>query len=161
MKRLVKIILFILTLFTFGQAAKAQFRPSPYPGQAFRETHPTRQAKRFPKLDAIKNAYINKRLDLSPEEADRFWPLYNQYQGELSVVLAQKRQNNNNTQISGMEQANRDIAYEQQLLAIRKRYQSEFLKILPADKVSTLYKSEQEFREELYKQLRERRTPGN
>ena len=35
------------------------------------------------RLEALKIAYITKRLDLSPEEAQKFWPIYNQYAEEL------------------------------------------------------------------------------
>jgi len=42
------------------------------------------------------------------------------------------------------------------VVAIRKHYRDEFLKILPAEKVSELYKSEREFTDELIRQLSER-----
>jgi hypothetical protein len=110
------------------------------------------------KLEAARNSYINKRLNLTQEEADRFWPVYNQYQIELGNVLRQRRINNSSPQASGLDQVDRDINYEQQILVIRKRYKDAFLRILPPEKVSLLYKSEREFKDELIKQLGERRS---
>jgi hypothetical protein len=109
------------------------------------------------RLEAARNSYINKRLNLTQEEADRFWPVYNQYQTELGNVLRQRRINNSSPQANGIDQVDRDINYEQQILSIRKRYKNEFLKILPPEKVSLLYKSEREFKDELIKQLGERK----
>lgn len=157
MNKLIKYIFFILLVFCLRSETSAQPGSMPYNNApSFRDNRYNRPNS-FRKLEAIKNAYINKRLSLTPEEADRFWPLYNQYQSELSDVLRQRRLNNSSQQANGMDQVNRDIYYEQQLLAIRKKYRDEFLRILPPDKVSTLYKSEREFKDELIKQLGERK----
>ena len=34
------------------------------------------------KIEALKVAFITKRLNLSPEESQKFWPIYNQYEAE-------------------------------------------------------------------------------
>ena len=119
--------------------------------QEFKENRPG-----LNKLNAIKNAYINKQLSLSPDEADRFWPLYDQYQSELSQVYRQRKLNNSNTQQSSVEQLNHDMFYEQRILTIKQHYKDQFLRVLPADKVNTLYQSERDFKGELIQQLRER-----
>jgi hypothetical protein len=48
------------------------------------------------------------------------------------------------------------LAYDTQLVQIRKHYRDEFLKILPPEKVSEIYKSEREFNDEVLRQLKER-----
>jgi hypothetical protein len=108
------------------------------------------------KLAAARDKFLSNQLDLSDDEAVRFWPLYHQYQQELTAVRILKRLNNSNASANGTEQINKDLYYENQLLNIRKRYRDEFLKILPPEKVSELYKSEREFTDELIKQLSER-----
>lgn len=166
MNKLMKYLFFVLLVFCLRYETSAQPGALPY-----RSTAPTTTFKPnfnnsadnnkansgMHKLNAVRNAYINKRLELTPDEADRFWPIYNQYQGELGSVLRQRRINNSNPQPNGIDQVDRDINYEQQILAIRKRYRDEFLKVLPPDKVSLLYKSEREFKDELIKQLGERK----
>lgn len=148
----------------FGAAAQ------PGMGMPFRNNAPFKTERReqmtetrpgFKKLNAIKNNYINRRLNLTPEEADRFWPLYNQYQAELANVQALRRANNNNMQQSSIDRVNQDMYYDQQLAAIRTHYKDQFLRVLPADKVVKLYQSEREFRGELFKQLQERGNPDN
>ncbi|MDN3581183.1 hypothetical protein [Mucilaginibacter flavus] len=108
------------------------------------------------KLEAARNNFISKQLDLSDEESTKFWPIYQKYQQELTAVRILKRLNNSSAASNGTEQIDREIYYESQLVAIRKRYRDSFSKILPPEKVSKLYKSEQEFNDELIKQLSER-----
>lgn len=108
------------------------------------------------KLEAARNNFISKQLDLSDRESTKFWPLYRQYQQELTAVRILKRLNNSSASSNGTEQIDKEIYYESQMVAIRKRYRDSFSKILPPEKVSKLYKSEQEFNDELIKQLSER-----
>jgi hypothetical protein len=108
------------------------------------------------KLEAARNNFISKQLDLTDHESIKFWPLYRQYQQELTAVRILKRLNNSSASSNGTEQIDKEIYYESQLVAIRKRYRDSFSKILPPEKVSKLYKSEQEFNDELIKQLSER-----
>ncbi|WCT13918.1 hypothetical protein [Mucilaginibacter jinjuensis] len=161
MNNLIKYLFFALLLFCIRHETCAQPGASPYRSTTVPNYRPNFNGHNRPdgmrKLNAVRNDYINKRLNLTPEEADRFWPVYNQYQAELGNVLRQRRINNSSPQANGIDQVDRDINYEQQILSIRKRYKDEFLKILPPEKVSLLYKSEREFKDELIKQLGERK----
>jgi hypothetical protein len=125
---------------------KQKITPAP-----LRDKKNTRQ-----KLDAAHDRFITKQLNLTDEEATKFWPVYRQYQQELTAVNILKRLNNSSAAANGTEQIDKEIYYESQQVAIRKRYKDAFLKILPPEKVSELYKSEREFRDELIKQLSER-----
>ena len=108
------------------------------------------------KLDAAHDRFLTQKLNLTDEESTKFWPIYRQYQQELTAVNVLKRLNNSNATANGTEQIDKEIYYESQQVGIRKRYRDAFLKILPPEKVSELYKSEREFRDELIKQLSER-----
>jgi 5'-deoxynucleotidase YfbR-like HD superfamily hydrolase len=112
---------------------------------------------RVKKIEALRAAYITKKMDLSPEEAQKFWPVYNEYQGEISGLYRQKRQNQLSKKNDSKEALTQDLDYDTKILNVRKEYQKEFSKILPSDKVMALYQAEREFREELIKELRERR----
>ena len=104
----------------------------------------------------VAQIYTQILSDLTDAEATKFWPLYSQYQQELTAVRILKRLNNSTSSTNGTEQIDKEIYYESQLVGIRKRYRDSFSKILPPEKVSILYKSEQEFNDELIKQLSER-----
>lgn len=98
------------------------------------------------KVEALKIAYLTKKLNLSPEEAQRFWPIYNNYATELRNT--KKDQRNNRAS---------ELETEQKVLDIRKKYNTEFSKVLNAEKVNTLFRSEKDFGNFVQKELAERR----
>lgn len=98
------------------------------------------------KVEALKIAYLTKKLNLSPQEAQRFWPIYNNYANELRST--KKDQRNNRAS---------ELETEQKILDIRKKYNAEFGKVLNAEKVNTLFRSEKDFGNFVQKELAERR----
>ncbi|MFD0765613.1 hypothetical protein ACFQZI_12185 [Mucilaginibacter lutimaris] len=111
---------------------------------------------RNPKLQAARDKFIGQQLNLTNQESRKFWPLYRQYQEDLTAIKILKKQNNSSATANGMEQIDREMELDNQMVTIRKHYRDEFLKILSPDKVSTLYKSEDEFKNELIRQISER-----
>jgi len=109
------------------------------------------------RIKEIKTAYITKKLDLTAEQAGKFWPLYNQYQEEMFAVQAQIRKNNSPMQANGKDQVLNELSLDEKKNNIKRHYANEFLKILPPEKVSLIYKSEKEFQDEIIKQIRERK----
>lgn len=94
------------------------------------------------KIQALKIAFITQKLDLTTEEAQKFWPVYNQYDDEVKDL---KRKNNGDV-----------IERDEKLLSIKKKYKVQFEKILGADRTNKLYNLEAEFRNVLIKQLKNR-----
>ena len=168
MNKLLKPIFCVLFLLAFGYKIFGQRRtlvqPPPYgpvhlPGQRFM---PAKKPNPGRKIELVKEDYIGIRLKLTQEEARAFWPLYRQYVQDQTAIRILKRQNNSNASANGTVQIDKELAYEQQLVEIRRHYRDEFLKILPPEKVSELYKSEREFNDEVLRQLSERTVrPGN
>ncbi|HEY1024660.1 MAG TPA: hypothetical protein VGE26_05800 [Sphingobacteriaceae bacterium] len=115
------------------------------------------RSKKHGEIEAIKAAFITKKLDLTADEAKEFWPVYNAYQKELSALFRQKRQNIRNADGNPSQRLSVDLDFDGQILNVKKNYRKEFEKILPPQKVLTLYQAEREFREQLIKELRERR----
>ena len=108
------------------------------------------------KLELVKENFISRQLKLTPAQASKFMPVYRRYQQELTAVKILKRINNSNATANGTQQIDNELAYDTQLVQIRKHYRDEFLKILPPEKVSEIYKSEREFNDEVLRQLKER-----
>ena len=98
------------------------------------------------RLQAYKIAFLTKKLNLTPEEAQRFWPIYNKYEDELRSARIENRQNKAS-----------EIVTEEKILNIRKKYNGEFSKALSTEKVNTLFKSEREFGNIVQKEFMERR----
>jgi hypothetical protein len=163
MSKVLKVVTFILFLLAVGNNCFSQRRIIVVPpGQPvpvgrvvpyYRMRQPPNPGRG---IVAIKERFITQRLNLNEEQSRQFWPLYRKYQQELMVVRIQKRLNNSASTNNGLDQVDRELAFEQQLVGIRKYYKDEFLKILPPEKVSELYKSEREFNDEALKILGER-----
>lgn len=107
------------------------------------------------RIQVVKEAFIGQRLDLTRAQADKFWPMYRQYQSELIDIRRLKRLNNSDAQSNGVEQVKKDLNYDTELVNIRKKYNDAFLQILPPEKVSLLIKAEREFNDELVRKLHE------
>jgi hypothetical protein len=111
----------------------------------------------YQRIEAIKVAFITKKLDLTTEEAQKFWPVYNNYQKELMVLMRKRREDRQKTDIDPNEKINVDLTYESRMLDLKKKYKKLYLKVIPAEKVLLLYQAEREFREHLIKQLKHRK----
>ncbi|HEX9509068.1 MAG TPA: hypothetical protein VF939_01200 [Puia sp.] len=97
-------------------------------------------------LEAMKAAFITKRLNLSPEEAQLFWPIYNQYATEIRQAHVAYREHKN------------EITLEESILNIKKRYSVEFSKALSPDKVNQFFRAEKDFGAFVQKEMQRRQT---
>jgi hypothetical protein len=98
------------------------------------------------RIEALKIAYITKKLNLSPEEAQKFWPVYNKYTDEIRRIQIEMRQ-----------KPGTELDRDEKILNIRKKYNGEFGKALSADKVNSFFKVEKEFNGMVAKEMMERR----
>jgi len=95
------------------------------------------------KIQALKVAFITQKLHLSPSEAEKFWPVYNQYDNEITQLRATKRDGD-------------VLENEEKLLDIRKKYKPSFEKILGPERLNDLYNAERDFRKVLIQRLKEK-----
>lgn len=109
------------------------------------------QEDRFKQIEAAKIAYITKELELSPNEAERFFPIYNQYQREMRFLLNRKRQKDNHKG---------EIETDAEIVELKKRYREQFVPVINKQRASRFFEVEREFREELMKVMKHRRGNG-
>ena len=98
------------------------------------------------RIEALKIAFLTRKLNLSTEEAQKFWPVYNKYADEIRNLQIEARQNRTT-----------EIDREEKILTIRKRFNGEFTKALSGEKVNTFFRVEKEFNGFLQKEMMERR----
>lgn len=106
-----------------------------------------------PVLDAYKTAFITQRLNLTTEEAQKFWPIYNSYIAEVRQANFTYRNDGNELQL------------EEARLNIKKKYSVEFLKAISPGKINDFFKAEKDFeafvrREMQKRQMQRRPYPG-
>jgi|SRR5690606_6745686 len=119
-----------------------------------------RDSKRFAAIENEKIAYITKELKLTPAEAQRFFPIYNQYSKEVWDIRSQKKESTTPPP-GGVNSFNktekRDIlSYDAKELNIKKEYRQKFAEVIGAARASQFFEVEQNFRELLYKELQRR-----
>ena len=98
------------------------------------------KAQNGEKIQSLKIAFITQKLQLTPDEAEKFWPIYNQYDNE----------------IQGIPKGGDVIPTDQKLLDIRKKYLASFEKIIGPQKVNRLFNAERDFRDILIRRLQNR-----
>jgi heterodisulfide reductase subunit B len=115
------------------------------------------------KIKALELLYISRELDLTSQEAEKFWPVYKKYSKEVNELLAERKRKAKElkgqprTDAIAEEALDKELGYERRMLEIKTRYKQEFMKILPARKVGNIYRSEREFRAMMIRQLKERK----
>lgn len=119
-------------------------------------------------IESMKIAFLTRKLELTPDEAKVFWPVYDQYQDELFKLRESHRKQmkavrDDEGGLSDKESeklVDDMIAFRQQELDILKKYHVQFKKTLPVSKVARLYRAEEDFKRDLLKRLQEKREDG-
>ncbi len=115
------------------------------------------------RMKASKIAYITEHVDLSPEEAEKFWPIYNEQEKkreELTHSLMERYRGKEDKKEVTDEQAEemmqQRFKQEQDLLNLKTQYHKKFTEILPATKVLKLYDAENNFKRQLMEKYKHR-----
>jgi hypothetical protein len=121
--------------------------------------------ERSEKIKAMKVEFITSKLDLTVEEAQMFWPVYNEFMKKVNA-LEQKRRGTmraNRGKDLTDDEINKLIVFnfdtDQSVLDLKREYDKRFKAVLSVQKVGKLYMAEEEFKHELIKRLR-RGDPG-
>jgi hypothetical protein len=115
------------------------------------------------KYRAEKVSFLTTSLDFTPEEAEKFWPIYNEMEKErweaqkLRRELEQKvkdaEENLSDKEVIKLtREFSGSLEKEGELLV---NYNEKLLKVLPPQKVLKLYKTENEFRMYMIKKYRD------
>ncbi|HEX2617293.1 MAG TPA: hypothetical protein VHL57_07100 [Flavobacteriales bacterium] len=123
---------------------------------------------RLQEIKAQKTAFLTQRMDLTPEEAQKFWPVYNQYDKEIEAARKEMREgrramkkDTSLTEAEANAAIDRDLSGRQRELDIRKKYAAEFKKVIGAVKTLKLGKAEHDFNRELLRRIsRDRKEEG-
>lgn len=91
----------------------------------------------------LKMAFVTKQLALTNEEAQKFWPVYYSYTNEIRSVKKQQKDD--------------VLSMEEDMLNVRKKYRTEFKKILNTDdRVNKALTVDRDFMSVVRKELQER-----
>ena len=99
-------------------------------------------------LETYKIGFITNRLLLTPDEAQKFWPIYRFYSGEVRQAYVIYRNDKN------------EIGLEENLLNIKKKYSVEFLKAIPPPKINDFFQAEIDFNRLVQQEMLRRQRNG-
>ncbi|HRH59555.1 MAG TPA: hypothetical protein PL045_03245 [Chitinophagaceae bacterium] len=95
------------------------------------------------KIDSAKKEYIAKQLNLTKEESQQFWPVYNNYTKEVKQARVQYKDDN--------------VAFDEKLVEIRKKYRGQFGTVLKSDaRAKNVFNSEVKYKNALSNELKNR-----
>ncbi|MBP3942588.1 hypothetical protein J5U18_03245 [Sphingobacteriaceae bacterium WQ 2009] len=116
--------------------------------------------ERFQAIENEKVAYITKELNLTPREAQQFFPVYNEYNKSMWSIRSAKVESGTPAGARGFNGARKKtdvIAYDTKEVELKKEYRTKFAQIIGSARSSEFFEVEQQFREKLYKELQLRR----
>ena len=117
-----------------------------------------RKGQRLGQLENAKIAFITNRVSLTQEQAQKFWPLYNEFS-------ARRRELNRSGRLlrrdlaDGMsdpqirENFNQAFTMRQQELNLEKEYFDKFQKVISLRQVAQLFQAERDFTKEVIKRV--------
>ncbi len=132
--------------------------------------HAQRHERDFQKIESYKIQYLTEKLDLSPEMAQNFWPVYNQYQKEMRAILKgrlefpprerEEREKNDFEKMSDAELEKMILGQlmdQKKLSELKIQYFEKFKACLGTRGAAKYYKAELDFHRRLMRELGKRR----
>ena len=111
------------------------------------------------RVKAMRVAYITNILELSPEESEKFWPIFNEMERKMRDVRKDARNNRiePDSDAAARQAILDQLDMEQQRLDLEKEYLEKLNTVISYTKLYRLKKAEKDFKRELLKRSRERR----
>jgi len=113
------------------------------------------------KIEALRVSFISQKVNLTTQEAQLFWPLYNEYNDKLDLNRKTFRKQygpNSDFSVKTDKDAemylNAEFTLKQKEFELYKEYYEKFKKSMPIKKVALLRKAEEDFKKELIKNIK-------
>lgn len=117
------------------------------------------QRPKSEEIESLKIAYFTQKLDLSPDEAKIFWPIYNDMQSEQNALRKERMQkmisfrkvdeidNLSDSQVQSLITSEFD--FKQRDLNLDKKYYNKLKSALPIKVIGKFYRAQEGFKREL------------
>ena len=135
----------ILILFLLSSAAFAQNRDA------------------MKKIESARIALITERLGLSPEQAEKFWPVYRQYNMERREIRKEFREARQGVDMKSLTEeqskqlVQKSMEMKQKELNLEKEYASRLTEVISTQQLFRLKNAEKDFQQMILKRIQEQR----
>jgi hypothetical protein len=151
MKKILCLFSFIVTVFVAqaqGRTMYGQNRPPMRDRQGMEMPPPPRPLtkQQREKLELFKIQFITKKLDLTPAEAEKFWPLYNEQKDASQKLMQEKKED--------------EIEFQEAMLVIRKKFKKDLMPVLKTEeRVNLALKVDRELLNKMRNEMMRRKRP--
>ena len=122
------------------------------------------QNQNLEKLNAYKIGFFTKKLNLTTLEAEKFWPVYNEYQKQKNSIQQERFSlirdfNKNESTLSDLqltEIGDKLVASIAQESSLAVAFHKKLKEVLPPAKVIRFYQAENQYRAQLLNELQKR-----
>ena len=131
-----------------------------YSANGIAQGHWENKKEKREEIHTQKIAFISDQLDLTSEEAQEFWPIYNEYETEIGAI--RKKRKSYLKQLRDLDNLSGDKAYdlmqsvfntEKEESDIRIAYLQKFNGALGKKKAAQVFIAEEKFKRELLKKI--------
>ena len=132
---------------------------SPAPAQGRLRVGGGQPGARLNQLDNAKIAFITSRLTLTQDQAQRFWPIFNEFvakRRELNRSARLLRRDATNPSLSDAQLRDyftQDFNIRQQQLSLEKEYFEKMQKVVTLRQIAQLYQAERDFTKEVLQRV--------
>ncbi len=122
------------------------------------------QENRKEEIEKFRKEYFTRQLNLSADEAKKFWPIYNEMQEEFHKIQRERRSRMRSIRedFESMSDAeleksiNDELIFRQKELDLDKKYHERYKAVLSVRKLALYYRAQEGFKRELLKQLKDK-----
>ena len=141
MKKILCLFSFILTVFV------AQAQEQPMNGQNMQPPPPRAMNKeQRQRLELFSIQFITKKLNLTPAEAEKFWPVYNEQKAASRNLMQTAKED--------------EIAFQEAMLVIRKKFKKDLMPILKTEeRVNLALKVDRDLLNRMRNEMMRRKRP--
>lgn len=119
-----------------------------------------RKGQKEERIRSLRIAFITEKLQLTPQESEQFWPIYNEYEKERRKMRTEMKKGRKGTDISDSEadeMVDASLAMQEEQIQLKRRYYERMKKVIPSQKLVMLDKAEKEFRRKVVKEIKRRK----
>lgn len=118
------------------------------------------------KLDAARVAFITNRLDLKPAQAQKFWPIFNEYQEDRNKIMGEISALNESAgketdDAKAKELINKRFDVQEKMIQREKKFMNEIMEVISPSQAVKLGGVNRDFTRQVYRMQQGRDRGGN
>jgi hypothetical protein len=115
------------------------------------------------KIQAVKIAVFTEELQLTPKEAEKFWPLFNEYEAKIFAIDKQIRDGGKGLDTKSDKEIEKILEnrfkLQQQKIDTEREYYQKFKKIISLQKIAKIPAAQMKFKKRLVGEMHKNK-PG-